>query len=65
MWKDDLLWIIGGHTHRDHPVFFKRLEAAYYYSKYELNNTNIDLIVEVIVDEEYLCSLQEMGNIIE
>jgi len=65
MASDDILWIIGCHSSKGHPVFFRRIEAAYYYNKYELGNTNSKLLLEVVVDAEYIEALIELGNIIE
>ena len=64
MSTDEIFWIIGGHSRKGHPVFFRSIEIAYYYNKYELGNTNPELLLEVAVDAEYIEELIELGNII-
>ena len=65
MSTDEIFWIIGGHSRKDQPVFFRRIDAAYYYNKYELGNTNSELLLEVVVDAEYIEELIELGNVID
>ena len=62
MEADQLCWIIGGYNQKDHPVIFTCIETAYYYNKYELLNDNPDIIVEVVLDQDYFFVIIRYGQ---